>query len=211
MKPQKIDAGVEAALEKRGGSVSEDSLKKLRTKIAEVRGLDLEIAGVEERLQELRDKRSSIVGSFRISGELVSMFQSMGVKSLSIGAEGNLPPYDAKLVTLYSAKLPDDERRAKAFKQFRWLHGLAKTSFKVEFGKGQDKLAKKFSTLLKKQKIKDYEVKVGVHASTLTAEIRRRFADGLPLTPADMDLLGAAVYPVVELKKQEEVKNGKAK
>lgn len=211
MKKPQMEPGVEEALERAGSVVSEDVLRRLRDKIAEVRVLDFQIAEAEERLEELKRKRYGIVGHFRISGQLVEMFQSAGVKTLSITASGNLPSYDAKLVQIYHAKLPEDDRRAKAFKKFRWLSGLSKTSFRVDFAKGQDKLVKNFQSLLKKQKIRDYEVKVGVHSSTLTAEIRRRFVDGQPLSPADMDLLGAAVFPVVELKQQGEVDDGKGK
>lgn len=194
---------LESVLEADAGDVSFDVLVTLRNKIAEARALDADIAAAEEKLEELRRKRWAIVGHFNVSGELVTMLQSAGVKSVSIDAHGNYPAYQARLKNLYTAKLPEDERRDKALKKIRWLSGLAKTQFKVDFAKGQDKLAKRFISLLKKQKIKDYEVKVGVHSSTLTAEIRRRFTDGEPLSPADMDLLGAAVYPVVELTKQE--------
>ena len=211
MKKPQMEPGVEEALEKAGAVVSDDVLKRLRDKISEVRELDALIEQAEEKVDELKRKRYGIVGHFRISGLLVEMFQSAGVKTLSIQAGGNLPPYEARLKNIYQAKLPEDERRSRAFKKFRWLSGLSKTSFTVDFGKGQDKLVKKFQSLLKKQKIKDFEVKVGVHSSTLTAEIRRRFTDGLPLSPADMDLLGAAVYPVVELKKQGEETDGKGK
>jgi hypothetical protein len=143
------------------------------------------------------------------------MLQSAGVKNLSIEAQGNYPAYRAQLKNIYTAKLPDDERRSAALRKFKWLRGLAKTQFKVDFAKGQEKSAKRFASLLKRQRIKDYEVKVGVHSSTLTAEIRRRFTDGDPLSPVDMDLLGAAVYPVVELTEQEGLqtdgKQGKVK
>ena len=211
MKKNQMDPGVEAALEQAGGVVSEDVLRRLRDKIAEARDLDLQIAEAEERVDELKRRKYAIVGHFRVSGQLVEMLQSAGVKNLSIAASGNQPACEARLTTLYHAKLPEDDRRAKAFKKFRWLSGLAKTSFRVDFGKGQEKMVKKFQSLLKKQKIRDYEVKVGVHSSTLTAEIRRRFTDGQPLAPADMDLLGAAVFPVVELKQQGEVTDGKGK
>ena len=201
MKKSEMSAELASVLEQDAGvaSKSESVLVTLRRKIAEVRELDARIKDAEEALADLKRKRWGIVGHFNVSGELVAMLQSAGVPSLSIQAEGNYPAYEAELKTLFTAKLPEDERRDKALKRFKWLEGLTKTQYKVDFSKGQGKQAKKFQSLLKKQKIVDYEVKVGVHSSTLTAEIRRRFSDGKPLSPSDMELLGAATYPVVEL------------
>jgi len=212
VKKSAMSAELASVLEQDAGvaSRSENVLVTLRNKIAEVRELDARIKDAEEAVAELKRKRWSIVGHFNVSGELVAMLQSAGVPSLSIEAAGNYPAYEANLKTLFTAKLPEDDRRDKALRKFRWLEGLTKTQYKVDFSKGQGKLAKKFQSLLKKQKIVDYEVKVGVHSSTLTAEIRRRFSDGEPLSPADMELLGAATYPVVELTEVKGLKtNGK--
>ena len=82
MKKNQMDPGVEAALEQAGGVASEDVLRRLRDKIAEVRDLDLQITEAEERVEELKRKKYQIIGHFRISGQLVEMFQSAGVKTL---------------------------------------------------------------------------------------------------------------------------------
>lgn len=212
MPAKAMSAEVEAALEEDVRELkSDDRLVKLRQKIAEVRDLEEQIDQTEERLDDLRRKRWAIVGHYGISGELVAMLHSAGVKSVSIEPQGNHPAYIATLKNIFAAKLPDDERRDAALKKFKWLQGLSKTQYKVDFGRGQNKIAKRFATMLDKKKL-DYDVKVGVHSTTLTAEIRRRFSDGDPLSPAEMDLLGAAVYPTVELTKQEGLlKNGKGR
>jgi len=205
-----MSADLEEVLVADASDVGPDQLAKLRGKIQQVVELDDKIAELEDRLLALKKERWAIVGHFSVAGELVGMFQSAGVKTLVIDARGNHPSYLAQLKNIFTAKLPEDERRAVALRKFRWLQGLSKTSYKVDFAKGQDKQSKKFASLLKKHKVKDVEIKVGVHASTLIAEIRRRFTDGEPLSPVDMDLLGAAVYPVVELTEQRGLEqNGK--
>jgi hypothetical protein len=67
------------------------------------------------------------------------------------------------------------------------------------------KKAKKTEQMLKKAKV-PFTKEVKVHASTLTAEIRRRYKDGQPLPPADLELLGAFVRPMVKIEKVKEKK-----
>lgn len=184
---------------------SEDKLIKLRAAIARARDLELEIeakqTALDEKMKELTTIRTV---------ELPGIFEEAQVSgTITLEAVGNEPAYEATLAKFYSASLPDDDRREKAFKRFKWLAELSKTRFTVDFGKGDDKKVKAFTKLLKAKKV-EASSKVGVHSGTLTAEIRRRFESGKPLAPGDLDLLGATVGTVVKLNKVKGQKdNGK--
>lgn len=186
-----VTAALSSAAKAAAGS--DDLVAKVRAKLVESRELAAEIANVEERLRDLSARMTAIR-----SEELPSLFEEAGLDVLGIDAEGNLPGIDAKLVPYYSASLPDDERREKAFRKFRWLEDLTKNRFTADLGRGDAKKAKALESALRKLKV-GYTNKVSVHASTLTAEIRRRFESGKPLPPADLELLGAHVGRIVKL------------
>lgn len=180
-----------AASAEKPGAVT---LTLLRKKLAEARDIELELQGLAEVANVLSKRLSKLR-----TEELPGMFEAAGLTSLSLDASGNMPACDAELTVFYSASLPKDEtKRAAAFKKFKWLHELRKHKFTLTFAKGEDKKAKTLAATLKKQKLK-FEDKVDVHSGSLTAEIRRRFEDGTPLPPADLELLGAMVGTVVKL------------
>lgn len=195
-----------ALVEDAAEHMSAEPLAALREKIAKVLDIDDQITDLEERLAQLNRDRWAIVGHFNVTGELVSLMQSVGVPEFTVEARGNHPAYVAKLTNMITAKLPDDDRRERALRVVKWLAGLAKIQFSVDFAKGQRRQAKKFETLLKKSGVADYSMKYGVHSGTLTAEIRRRISDGTPPSPAEMDLLGAAVFPTVKLTEKKELR-----
>lgn len=174
-----------------------DKLKYLRGKIAEIRDLDAKIADTEAALDDLRKTHWRAE-----SEELPALFEELGISSLAIDPEGNLPGYVAKLATQYKAALPKDERAQQAFKRFRWLGELAKRTYTIFLGREDEKKAKALEKLLKGAKV-NFEVKTSVNASTLTAEIRRRFEGGQPLPPADLDLLGAFIRQLVQIDEQK--------
>jgi hypothetical protein len=202
MAQKKTSAAAQAALaaaEALGAQQpSEDSLKRVRAKLKQAAELDVQIEELEERLEE----KNAALTKLRTE-ELPGIFNEVGINSLGLDPDGNLPGYDAELKPFYSAKLPDDERRDQAFKKFKWLHELTRNTFTVKFGKGDSKKVKALTTFLKKNKITSYENKVGVLPQTLTAEVRRRAEDGQPLPPADMTLLGAYSGNVVNIKRRK--------
>jgi hypothetical protein len=184
-------AAIKASKDKQGDP--KKSLEKLRKAVADTAALQKEI---NDLMVQVEAKQTTLS---RIRNEdLPALFEGLETTSLTLAPSGNMPGFVAELKAFYSANLPDDERRAKAFKKFPWLKDLTKNRFTIDFDKGDGKRAKALESTLKKSKV-EYDNKVSVHASTLTSEIRRRFEDGKPLAPADMNLLGAYAGTVVKL------------
>lgn len=179
---------------------SEDRLVFLRKKIAETRDLQLRIEDKERELRELKNQLDDVQ-----INELPALFDECQLSELTLQPAGNMPAYEAKLTTKINASLPKDERGEQALKKFAWLRELSKNTFTVLLDKEDQKKAKEIERQLKKSKV-EYTREVKVHGQTLTAEIRRRYADGRPLPPADLDLLGAYVRPVVTIDKVKEKK-----
>lgn len=175
---------------------TKDALKNLREQVRAAADLELEISDLEEKLFQKKQKLNEIK-----SETLPSLFEDVGVDTIGVEPLGNAPGFDAELKPYYHATLKP-ENMAEAFRKFRWLSPMQKHTFKVEFGRGEAAQAKKFLVALKKQRL-DYSNSVGVPWNTLTAEIRRRHEDGEPLSPGDLQILGATVGKVVQLKKRK--------
>ena len=90
----------------------------------------------------------------------------------------------------FRASIPE----ANKPKAFAWLaeHGhdnLIKREFKIEFGKNEEKWAKKFQAYLAKRKEPfKLEVKREVHANTLSAFVKEQVGEGIDVP---LDLFGA--------------------
>ncbi len=88
-----------------------------------------------------------------------------------------------KIVEKIRGSIPKDN----ADRAFGWLeehgHGkLVKREFKIEFGKGDEAWAKKFQQDLDKRKKKlKYEVKRGVHPSTLASFVTEQLQEGVDI------------------------------
>ncbi len=96
---------------------------------------------------------------------------------------------------------------------FSWLrkqnHGdLIKNEVKIEFGKGDDKLARKFLTDLKRRaKPPSFTQREFVHPQTLGAFVREQHEAGAALP---MELLGAHIADVAKVKPAPKAKKEKA-
>lgn len=192
-----IEAAAAAA---RRQKPSEDKLRRLRETVAQARDLELQIRNTMERLAELNDQLAKIEND-----TLPTMFQELGVTSMSLDTDGNHPAFVAELDTVYKANLPKDDRAQKAYKKFPWLREMAKTRVEISFGRDEQARVKKLEAVLKKMRV-PFDKELSVHWKTLTSEVRRRFEDGKPLPPADLDLLGAFVMTRVKLTEQKEKK-----
>lgn len=188
---------VRARLARRGSrEVSEDALRKIRNKIAEIRELDAQISDLTEKLAEKQAARVKITDV-----DLPDLMKENKVTSITLAAAGNLPAYDATLETTYHAALPvkDQEKVAVGIKflvEVWEVPDIVKNAVTLKFGAGELKRAKKLFSLLKKNKY-EYDNRVSVNASTLTAELRRRVRAGDVPSPADLAKIGGYVREVV--------------
>jgi hypothetical protein len=178
---------------------SKDKLDTIRAKVKEARDVELRIENLQQTIKELTADLNRIR-----CDELPGMFQQNGVPSITIDKEGNVPAYVAELQAYYHANIPDPEKDpAGAEAGYAWLkknklEAFIKTQVKVDYGRGERAKAKKFEAFLKKEKI-PYSSKVGVPWNTLTAEVKRRYEAGAPLSPADLAAIGGTVGTVVKV------------
>jgi hypothetical protein len=185
---------------------SEDRLVKIRTKIAELRDLEVQSASTQERLTELNTKINNM--KFR---ELVDVFDEAGVTKLAIGAEGNLPPYEIEIKPFYKANInslpPEEQPKAFAWLQKHKAGDLIKSTYTVSFGMGDDKRRKAFVALLKKGKFQ-YDFEFGVQWNTLTAFVKEQVKakKDIPLKT-----LGATVGRMASLVKPKKESTGPSK
>lgn len=174
---------------------SEDSLKAIRAKVAELRELEFE----RTRLVDLAKETAQNIMHLK-EKLLPDMMDEAGVSNVGIAAQGNLPPYDVRIRDRFHANIPD-EGEAEAYEYLRKTKNddLIKTTFTISFGLKESKQTATFQKLLDKAGVL-YSVKQGVPWNTLTAwfkaEHRRK-----PLPPKAMAVLGATVGRVAEVVK----------
>lgn len=192
-----MPAALAAAVATRKLEPSADKLDRVRDAARKLRDLYLQQADLNDQLVAIK----KAINDYE-SHDLVDIFNEAGVAALSLDAEGNLPAYDAEKIPFYSAKIPEGEEE----KAWRWFEDagheeLIKTSFTLAFGMGDYKVAKKFEDGLVKAKL-EYNKKVGVHASTLLAFVKKELKANHPLP---LDVLGVYVGEVVKLKARKEL------
>jgi hypothetical protein len=169
-------------------------LKKLQAKVAELRDTENEMETLTERLKTLAKK------AFNISSvELPELMLEVGISSIGLPADGNLPAYDAKMASFYKANIAagwEPERRNAGFKYLEKLKAgdLIKTEIVIMLPRDKRAEAKK---LLKSLKKYSPEVSEAVHSGTLSAWLKERLKDGKAV---DLDLIGGEVGTRVQLK-----------
>ena len=181
--------------------VPEDKLEAVRDQLRKSRDTELEIADLTEKLEALNK-----VQNLRIHEELPALFQEIGIDKLGIGAEGNLPAYDASLSPYYKASISAEWPQERQDAAFDWLekegHGdLIKNMFVVQLGRGDEKKAKKLRGLLEKAGY-EFENKRAVPWNTLTAFVKEQ-VEVKQKTP-NLELIGATVGKIVKLKPRKE-------
>ena len=186
--PDFVRAGAEARVDE---PPPEDKLTTIRAKAAELRGLYVTLAGLQESVANVTAAINLIEGK-----ELVDMMVEARMPDFSLEAEGNYPPASFKRRQLVSASVPE-ERRGEAYV---WLEenghvDLIKNEFKVAFGMGDGKQAEKLDALLKKNKY-EFSRKVSVLPQSLTARVKKELEAGRQVAN---DLLGVYVGERVEV------------
>jgi hypothetical protein len=139
---------------------------------------------------------------------LPDLFMQTGVTHIGLAAEGNEPPYEAKMQDHYHAVINVDwpeERRVEALKwvEKNKLGDLIKTVITIELGRGQSKLTTKVLTALRTLKV-PFTKQQNVPWNTLTAAIREMYRDGRTLSDTELNMIGASVGKIVKLKPKKE-------
>lgn len=180
-------------------TLSEDKLEAIRTQLREVRDTTARIGDLQSVVGEENKKLQ------RLTFEtLPEMFAAAGIDSLGLPAEGNNPPFEAKLNPFYRANIAaswDEERRAAAFKLLESLGAasLIKTFITIEVPREDRKKVKEITAALRKMKC-HFEVEASVHSGTLTAFVREQLEEGRVLP---LDVLGASVGNIVKMKERK--------
>lgn len=193
----KMPAALAAAVSADKTAPTEDRLEQVRKVLREVRDLERTIADQEETLKANKAK----VLDFK-QRKLVDLFQEVGIDTLGLPPEGNLPGYDAELKPYYHANISTDWEPERQLKAFDWLDDnksgdLIRSTFTVFIGKDDRKTALKVQKALDKLKV-PYETKLAVPWNTLTAWLKEQVEKHKTTPP--LDLLGATVGSVVNLK-----------
>src|SRR5262245_32807159 len=87
-------------------------LSVVRKKAVELRGLYLEEADIKERMSKVHQKITNIERK-----DLPDLFSNAGISSVTVDADHNHPAFVAERGTVYTAKIPDDNR-TKALEWF---------------------------------------------------------------------------------------------
>lgn len=203
-------AAVLAAMKDRKPNTDTTTLEKLKKRAADVRSLDMEIASLEERLEEKKKDKNKIV-----TKELPDMMSSVGVPSFEIEADGNEPAYVVKSQPYYHANIKADwpeEQRAAAFALLKEMGApdMLKTIIEVELGRGSAKIAAKVKAALRKLKV-PFDESRGVPYGTLTAFVRELYEKNESLTSKQKEILGATVGTLVSVKPKVDRKSRNTK
>ncbi len=151
--------------------VSADKLDEIRALARTAQSLEQAVADAEEHLTNLKRMRNHLV-----EGELPELMDSVGLKSITVEAKGNLPEFTCAVKTIYRCNIGanwEAERRRAAFE---WLenhgHGsLIKTEVNVPFSREDRERVSAFVKLLEQSNV-HYNVKENVHPSTMTSWLR---------------------------------------
>lgn len=159
-------------------------------------------------LQDLEERRKTAQARYDAirTKELVDLFQELGIRSMSLDAEGNNPPVDAKLKPFYRANIAadwPDEKRAAAFVVLNEAGGgdLIKRTFISQFGKGKDEQAKADDLRAELEKLGvPFNESLAVSWQTLTAWFKEMVEKQGIIPP--LEPLGATMGHVVEIKEK---------
>ena len=177
-----------------------DRLEKIRTKMARVRDLQLQVKDMAEKMKEANSEINEL--TFK---ELPEMFLEAGMLAHTLEAKGNLPPVDAEVKPYFRANIAADwepEARDRGFKTLEGLgaESLIKATITVELPRGEVAKARKLMAWLEKAHI-PFTCGLAVNWNTLTAWLKERYTKKLgELTPGQLEAIGGRVATVVEVK-----------
>jgi hypothetical protein len=150
--------------------------------------IENQVIYAENRLKELKEQLNA--QRYEI---VPGMMQELGINSFELDNG-----YKVSIKDEYYAKIPDE----KQFECFEWLRkneldGIIKTAVNLNFGKGEDDLAKEVLELLSDMGFVP-NVKETVHPMTLKTFVKERMSAGLELP---VDFFGASVVKTTVISK----------
>lgn len=180
-----------------------DKLEFVRNQIRAMRDLDQEINDAEEKVKTLKRERSEM--------EMVTLpdlFAQLKLTHLGLAAEGNQPPYEARLRDYYHANIKaswTDVRREEALGwiEDKGLGDIIKSVITVELGLGTEEQHDQLVKLLKKAGVHFTEMRT-VPWNTLTSAIKEMYQRGETLSDNELQTIGATVSKVVKLSPKKE-------
>lgn len=192
----------ELATARRSSPSNEQGLSKLRDAARRLWLAKATVAELEERLDQSKKEVDRLSTS-----EVLEMFDTMGVDTLGVDANGNQPGFDATVKPFYeggiSSSWPED-RQEHAFELLeKFGHGgLIKNLVTVQVPR--DKNSKK--TIDKLLKFIDSlrlpsDLKKGVHPSTFKSWLKQEVESGRPMPP--LDEIGAFIGRRVTIKERK--------
>jgi len=201
--PKQPNPALAARLRTATPKVNPDKLKQLQAMGAQARDLEFEILSLEEQLKE---KKSALQELYQ--NKIPTLMDVAGVDAIGIPPAGNLPGTDYKLRDYYSAsiaaKWPEEKKEeAYAVLKAHKAESLIKAEVTAKLPKGKLAIAKKLIKAAHDLKI-DADLKISVHAGTLSAWLRELYDDGQQLTTAELKKLGASVGRTVQPKERKE-------
>lgn len=175
---------------------NEDRLARLRLLAENARFAELEVAALEESLQEKKAFLRRLLET-----DMPDLMREARVDSIGLEANGNYPAIKAELKSFYRASIPaswDKEKIKEAINLVSAYGGedIVQTFVEYRFGRGERQLA---LDLAKKTEHLSPLVNEKVHHSTLTSWLKDRLQNGLS-TP-DLESIGAQVGDVVKIKR----------
>jgi hypothetical protein len=170
----------------------EVNLTTIREKATELRDHYLHKADLENQLKEIGEKIQHVERH-----ELIDLFDSAGISSVTVDPDGNHPAFVASRTTVYGGKIPE-ERRIEALNWFAQTgHGdLVKSVITIQFGMHEWKEKMRVMEILGTNHI-EYYTNEFVHHMTLKAFVKGELQKGHVIP---MDLLGAYVFDEVKIK-----------
>lgn len=176
-----------------------DKLIELREMVIAARDLELEREALNEKLKEVNSKLDGPEGLY--FKKLPTFMAEIGLTSMTLEAEGNLPAYVATASPYYKASISaewPEEQRKDAFKYLESEDAgdLIKTEVTIAFPREQRKLALQFQKVARKWG--EATVKEAVAWNTLTAWLKDQVEEHGYMP--QLDKIGGTVARIVKLK-----------
>jgi len=194
-----MPAELEQRIRDSAPSIPADRLEVLRDLVAETRDLEQRKSQLEEELKAINKSLTGEGGMY--FKRLPDLMGELGIATVSLDADGNVPAVEAKAGPYYAANIAVGWPPEKRKEAFNWLdqngHGdLIKTEVTVQFRRDERDEAVKFLELARQYG--SAEVKEAVHHGTLTAWLKEQVEDHHYIPP--LDILGGTVARSVKLK-----------